>query len=106
MNLKKAWIIVVMIAVLISLSACSKKSDETPKQDNQEVSENNTVKPNENEQHNKKEEQPENPPVKEKAEEKAFKIPGFTSEDLDGIEVTDSFFANNKLTVLNIWTTT
>ena len=106
MNLKKAWILIVITAVLISLSACSKKIDEVPKQDNQEVSENNTVKPNENEQHNKEEEQPEDPAVKEEVKEKAFKIPDFTSTDLDGNEVTDGFFANNKLTVLNIWTTT
>jgi thiol-disulfide isomerase/thioredoxin len=32
-------------------------------------------------------------------------FPPFTTQDIDGKEVTDAIFADNKLTVVNIWTT-
>ena len=113
MRLKKIWILIATLIIAISLSACSKKVDEIPAQDNQETSQSNVEKPKEEEQPKKEEEKPkeeekkpESPVVEEKPKEGAFKIPGFTSVDLDGNEVTDEFFAGNKLTVLNVWTTT
>lgn len=111
--MKKVWILIITLIIAINLSACSKKVDEISGSDIQEAGQSNTEKPKEEEQPKKEEEQPkeeekqpESPATEEKPQEVAFKISSFTSVDLDGNEVTDAFFANNKLTVLNVWTTT
>lgn len=111
--MKKIWILIVALIIAINLSACSKKVDEIPAQDTQGTSQLDIEKSEEAEQPKKEEElpkeeekKPESPVVEEKPQEGVFKIPGFTSVDLDGNEVTDEFFAGNKLTVLNVWTTT
>lgn len=110
--MKKVWILIITLIIAINLPACNKKVDKIPPQNAQETGQTNTEKPKEEEQSKEEEKpkeeekKPESPVIEEKPQEEAFKIPGFTSEDLDGNEVTDDFFANNKLTVLNIWTTT
>lgn len=113
MRLKKVWILIATLIIATNLSACGKKIDEIPDQKTQETGQSNIEKPKEEEQPQKEEEQakkeekkPESNAAEEKPQEGAFKIPGFTSADLDGNEVTDGFFADNKLTVLNVWTTT
>lgn len=104
--MKKIWILIVALIIAINLSACSKKVDEIPAKDTQGTGQLDIEKSEEAEQPKEEEKKPESPVVKEKPQEGAFKIPGFTSVDLDGNEVTDEFFAGNKLTVLNVWTTT
>lgn len=37
---------------------------------------------------------------------KTFRIPDFNSVDLNGNEISNDFFANNNLTLVNVWTTT
>ena len=123
--MKRFWIVVLIIA--ISLSACSKKTEKIPEQDvigeaateefgNEEQSAEkgeSAAEKEEQEEANDTEEQPaindkeyDSPAVAEKPEESRFKIPGFKTVDLYGNEVTSDFFTENKVTVLNIWTTT
>ncbi len=123
--MRRFWIVVLIIA--ISLSACSKKNEKVPEQDvieeaateefkNEEQSaekEESIAEKEKSEEKNDTEEQPianekedDSPVATEKPEESRFKIPGFKTVDLYSNEVTSDFFTKNKVTVLNIWTTT
>ena len=123
--MKRFWIVVLIIA--ISLSACSKKIEKIPEQDvigeaateefgNEEQlaeKEDSVAEKEKPEETNDTEEQPtvndredDSPTMAQKPEEGRFKIPDFKTVDLHGNEVTSDFFTKNKVTVLNIWTTT
>lgn len=123
--MRRFWIVVLIIA--ISLSACSKKIEKIPEQDvigeaateefkNEEQlveKEESVAEKEKPEEKNDTEEQSiendkedDSPVATQKPEESRFKIPGFKTVDLYSNEVTSDFFAENKVTVLNIWTTT
>lgn len=86
-NVKKLIVVMLCISLLIGLTACGKK----------EVSEVNEGEPNV-EAVDATEETDENPVA-------GKKIGEFSAEDLEGNVVTNKIFAENDLTVLNIWGT-
>lgn len=116
--MKKLWILAVVLIFTVSISACGKKAPvEEPQQMEEpqlEEEYQETEEPAEEDIEASVPETQENPNSDEKeiTEESAstgdiaYKIPDFVSTDFDGNEITNQFFADNKLTVVNIWTTT
>jgi len=116
--MKKLLILAVVLIIAISISACGKKAPvEEPQQMEEpqlEEEYQETEEPAEEDIEASVPETQENPNSDEKeiTEESAstgdiaYKIPDFVSTDFDGNEITNQFFADNKLTVVNIWTTT
>ena len=82
--MRKYWILAAALIVAISTSACESKAPaEEPKQQAQETA--------------RQEVETSDPDIM---------IPDFTSGDLSGNEVTNEFFADSKITLVNVWTTT
>lgn len=105
--MRKLWILAAVLMIAISISACGNKAPvEEPQQEKQETSKPNEGAANPDQQANADSNQDESPDVSPKGKEGAFRIPDFTSKDFEGNEVTNKFFADNKLTVVNVWTTT
>lgn len=122
--MRKLWMLAVALVIAISISACGSK---TPVEESQKVEE--LQKAEEPQQEEKLQEtektdeedvetsvpEPQestDSDVEEKsgesssAEGVAYRIPNFKSMDFEGNEITNDYFADNKLTVVNIWTTT
>lgn len=105
--MRRLWILAAVLIIAVSISACGNKAPvEEPKQETQEPAKPEEEAPNPDQQANAGTEEEEAPAESPKEQEGAFRIPDFTSEDFEGNEVTNKFFADNKLTVVNIWTTT
>ena len=119
MKRKHILIFIILFILLITLSACSKKGNEIPSDIEQGDVQGDLSKTQEEEKAEDKEESfvgqediKENS-SKNQGEEKldnkeegAFRIPSFSSVDLYSNEITNDFFAKNKLTIVSIWTTT
>lgn len=112
--MRKYWILAAVLMIAISISACgSKASTEEPQQQVKEPAKPDveTVKPEQqsedadNEQDGDSSERIDSNDSSA-AQEGAFRIPDFTSEDFNGNKITNEIFTNNKLTIVNIWTTT
>lgn len=104
--LKKAVNLILLLAFFLTLTACEGKDTNDGKAANKEdTNQENTVQP--------EKEEPDaadskNNEVQSNALDE-FKVYGkfaeFTTNDIDGNEVTQSIFANKDLTVVNIWGT-
>ena len=104
--LKKAVNLILLLAFFLTLTACEGKDTNDGKAANKEdTNQENTVQP--------EKEEPDaadskNNEVQSNALDE-FKVYGkfaeFTTNDIDGNEVTESIFANKDLTVVNIWGT-
>ncbi len=81
--MKKIWILLIILIIAISFSACSSGNKEIAGKTTKETQENG-----------------------KNGAEKIFRIPDFNSVDLNGNEVSNDFFASNNLTLINVWTTT
>ena len=104
--LKKAVNLILLLVFFLTLTACAGKDTNDGKAANKEdTNQENTVQP--------EKEEPDaadskNNEVQSNALDE-FKVYGkfaeFTTNDIDGNEVTESIFANKDLTVVNIWGT-
>ena len=114
--MKKLWILAVVLIIAVSISACGKKAPvgESQQMEEPQLEEEyqETEEPTEENIETSVPETQENTNPEEISEESAsteylaYRIPDFKSMDFDGNEITNQFFADNKLTVVNIWTTT
>ena len=104
--LKKAVNLILLLAFFLTLTACEGKDTNDGKAANKEdTNQENTLQP--------EKEEPDaadskNNEVQSNAldEFKVYgKFAGFTTNDINGNEVTESIFANKDLTVVNIWGT-
>lgn len=104
--LKKAVNLILLLAFFLMLTACAGKDTNDGKAANKEdTKQENTVQP-------EKEESDATDSKNNEVQSNAldeFKVYGkfaeFTTNDIDGNEVTESIFANKDLTVVNIWGT-
>ena len=104
--LKKAVNLILLLAFFLTLTACEGKDTNDGKAANKEdTKQENTVQP---EKADSDAAENDNNEVKSNALDE-FKVYGkfaeFTTNDIDGNEVTQSIFANKDLTVVNIWGT-
>ncbi|MDD2481087.1 MAG: hypothetical protein PHC44_00155 [Lutispora sp.] len=105
--MRKPLIIIAALIIAINLSACGNKTvEEKPQQETKEPAKPDVEAANPDNQANAGDKQPETSEKSPEEYEGAFKIPDFTSQNLDGNEVTNQFIADNKLTIVNVWTTT
>ncbi len=119
--MKKIWILIFILIIAINFSGCGKKNNNAPEEIIQDTEEpvnkqSHEEQPDEEEkpqiEESKAEEEvpeikePEKPVIADVPEENVFKIPGFDSVDFYNNQITNDFFADNKLTIINIWTTT
>ncbi len=110
--MKKFWMLAVVLIIVISISACGNKTPVEEPQQEEKLQE--TIEPAKEDVETSKPEPQESPGSDEKenhdestsSEDVAYRIPDFSSQDFDGNEITNDFFADNKLTVVNVWTTT
>lgn len=104
--LKKAVNLILLLVFFLTLTACEGKDTNDGKAANKEdTNQENTVQP-------EKEESDATDSKNNEVQSNAldeFKVYGkfaeFTTNDIDGNEVTESIFANKDLTVVNIWGT-
>ena len=104
--LKKAVNLILLLAFFLTLTACEGKDTNDGKAANKEdTNQENTVQPEKEESDAA---DSKNNEVQSNALDE-FKVYGkfaeFTTNDIDGNEVTESIFANKDLTVVNIWGT-
>lgn len=104
--LKKAVNLILLLAFFLTLTACEGKDTNDGKAANKEdTKQENTVQPEKEESDAA---DSKNNEVQSNALDE-FKVYGkfaeFTTNDIDGNEVTESIFANKDLTVVNIWGT-
>ena len=104
--LKKAVNLILLLAFFLTLTACEGKDTNDGKAANKEgTNQENTVQPEKDESDAA---DSKNNEVQSNALDE-FKVYGkfaeFTTNDIDGNEVTQSIFANKDLTVVNIWGT-
>lgn len=104
--LKKAVNLILLLAFFLTLTACEDKDTNDGKAANKEdTKQENTVQPEKEESDAA---DSKNNEVQSNALDE-FKVYGkfaeFTTNDIDGNEVTQSIFANKDLTVVNIWGT-
>lgn len=104
--LKKAVNLILLLAFFLTLTACESKDTNDGKAANKEdTKQENTVQPEKEESDAA---DSKNNEVQSNALDE-FKVYGkfaeFTTNDIDGNEVTESIFANKDLTVVNIWGT-
>jgi len=115
--MKKLWILAVVLIFTVSISSCGKKAPvEEPQQmeepqleeyqETEEPAEENIEVSVPETQENPDSDEEEMPEESASTGDIAYRIPDFVSTDFDGNEITNQFFADNKLTVVNIWTTT
>jgi len=107
----------VVLVIAISISACGNKAPveepqqvEEPKQEELQEAEKPTEEDAETSapepQESSNSDEVEKTDESASSEDVAYRIPDFKSTDFEGNEVTNRFFADNKLTIVNIWTTT
>lgn len=104
--LKKAVNLILLLVFFLTLTACAGKDTNDGKAANKEdTNQENTVQPEKEESDAA---DSKNNEVQSNALDE-FKVYGkfaeFTTNDIDGNEVTESIFANKDLTVVNIWGT-
>ncbi|SHJ02292.1 TlpA disulfide reductase family protein [Lutispora thermophila] len=117
--MKKFWMLALVLIIAISISACGSKAQlEEPKQTQEtQKPEENLQESNETAEEGVETSKPESQEdsnndnkgsIDESTSSKdaAYRIPDFQSMDFDGNEITNKFFADNMLTVVNVWTTT
>ena len=106
--MKRLWILAAVLIIAISISACGNKAqtEGSQQQETQESAKPEVETANPDQQANAGSKQDEEFDKTSTAQEGAFRIPDFTSKDFEGNEITNEFFADNKLTVVNVWTTT
>lgn len=121
--MKKFWMLAVVLIIAISISACGNKApveeqkqveEAQQKEETQEEKPQESVEPAEEDvetsnsetQKSPNSDGQENSAESSSSEDVAYRIPNFKSQDFEGNEVTNEYFADNKLTVVNIWTTT
>jgi|GEM_PF-4835498 len=81
--MKKHWILAMVLIIAVSASACQSKAPIAPP-----------------------EQQAPDTAGQEAEKADTDMIPVFTSMDLSGNEVSLDFFADSKITLVNVWTTT
>lgn len=116
--MKKFWMLAVAMIIAISISACGNKTPvEEPQQEKEPQQEEKLQESEEPAEEDVETSVPKpqkstDSDVEEKSAESsstesvAYRIPDFKSTDFEGNEVTNQFFADNRLTIVNIWTTT